>query len=270
MIKKIVILSLSLFISIFSFSQAATSNVDLPYSKEVNKIASDFFKLLYSTNAEEISQLEMLSPKEKEIILNNTDQSNIGKIITKQKQIYIQQLNSLSNNGDDSATLALFDWLINNDRNNLAHINVELLKILADKDNPQANFLMAELYKDSNQYLTFLEKSANAGYFTAQMTLANEYGFKLPKESRNTEKAQFWAKKAEENVGPEIYKEVMCSLADCTIQDTQVKDIQPHNIKSESTQSEDIQPDNITQTVNKLSENIPLQIATETTNNEKN
>lgn len=262
---KIIILSLSLFISMFSFSQAATSNVDSPYSKEVNKIASDFFKLLYSTNAEEISQLEMLSPKEKEIILNNTDQSKIEKIITKQKQIYIQQLNSLSNNGDNSATLALFDWLINNDRDNLAHMNIEPLKILADQNNAQANFLMAELYKDSNQYLNFLEKSANAGYFTAQMALANEYGFRLPDENRNMEKALFWAKKAEETVGPEMYKEVMCSVADCAVLDIKTEELKPENIKPNETQPEDF-----TQTAKNLSENTPPQIAVESTNNEKN
>lgn len=222
MLNRIISILLLLTVS-FQMTQALEPHY--PFSPQVQK-SKDHLQMIFNT-------LYQLNQEDRNIkmdtalntLLLEKDEQHIKDYIDQQKNLFVKQLNTYIKQGDTSASVALLEFaLMFEDSDLKEQINLAPLQQLSDQKDAYASYLLAQQYSHTAQYLPLLEKAGNQGSVTAQMSLADEYGFRLPIEQQNSKKAEFWANQAKQNLGEEQYKKNSCALANCDLESFELFD----------------------------------------------
>lgn len=208
---------LALSLSLFKLAHA-DQKIDL-YSTPVNAAAQQMLDVVAGLylDPNEIQASTQLSPNFKKHLIEN-DETKIKHYLDQELNHYLLQLRQLSQQGDQTAMIALFDWLrMSNRFDLLSETDVDEMEMLSEHGNPQASYHLALLFQGEAEYLPLLEKAGRQGSLQAQMSLADEYSFRLPIEQQDPQKAEYWSEQASNNAGLEKYKQLACQMANCDL-----------------------------------------------------
>lgn len=214
-----------LLFSIFCWHSAVAQAPDYQFSPQVQK-AKDQMQLTLSTlfQFEQDDKNAKVDPVLKKLMLKN-DEKQITQYVEQQKDVFIKHTNNQIRHGDATATVALLEFaLFFNDDELQEKIDLAPLQQLSDQKDAYASYLLAQQFKHTEDYIPLLEKAGQQGFVLAQMTLADEYGFRLPVEKQDEKKAAFWANKAKQNLGEAAYTEQKCALANCDLEEFEMVD----------------------------------------------
>ncbi|WP_227505535.1 sel1 repeat family protein [Acinetobacter sp. A47] len=206
--------------------QGAVAQVpEYHFSPQVQK-AKDQMQLTLNTlfQMEQEDKNAKVDPALKKLMLKN-DEKQITRYVDQQKKLFVQHMNDQIQHGDATATVALLEFaLFFNDDELQEKIDLAPLQQLSDQNDAYASYLLAQQFKLTKDYIPLLEKAGQQGSVAAQMTLADEYGFRLPVEQQDAKKAAFWANKAKQNLGEAAYTEQKCALANCDLEEFEMVD----------------------------------------------
>lgn len=214
-----------LLFSIFCLQGAVAQVPEYHFSPQVQK-AKDQMQLTLNTlfQMEQEDKNAKVDPALKKLMLKN-DEKQITRYIDQQKKLFVQHMNDQIQHGDATATVALLEFaLFFNDDELQEKIDLAPLQQLSDQNDAYASYLLAQQFKLTKDYIPLLEKAGQQGSVAAQMTLADEYGFRLPVEQQDAKKAAFWANKAKQNLGETAYTEQKCALANCDLEEFEMVD----------------------------------------------
>ncbi len=214
-----------LLFSIFCLQGAVAQVPEYHFSPQVQK-AKDQMQLTLNTlfQMEQEDKNAKVDPALKKLMLKN-DEKQITRYVDQQKKLFVQHMNDQIQHGDATATVALLEFaLFFNDDELQEKIDLAPLQQLSDQNDAYASYLLAQQFKLTKDYIPLLEKAGQQGSVAAQMTLADEYGFRLPVEQQDAKKAAFWANKAKQNLGEAAYTEQKCALANCDLEEFEMVD----------------------------------------------
>lgn len=214
-----------LLFSIFCLQGAVAQVPEYHFSPQVQK-AKDQMQLTLNTlfQMEQEDKNAKVDPALKKLMLKN-DEKQITQYVDQQKKLFVQHMNDQIQHGDATATVALLEFaLFFNDDELQEKIDLAPLQQLSDQNDAYASYLLAQQFKLTKDYIPLLEKAGQQGSVAAQMTLADEYGFRLPVEQQDAKKAAFWANKAKQNIGEAAYTEQKCALANCDLEEFEMVD----------------------------------------------
>lgn len=214
-----------LLFSIFCLQGAVAQVPEYHFSPQVQK-AKDQMQLTLNTlfQMEQEDKNAKVDPALKKLMLKN-DEKQITQYVDQQKKLFVQHMNDQIQHGDATATVALLEFaLFFNDDELQEKIDLAPLQQLSDQNDAYASYLLAQQFKLTKDYIPLLEKAGQQGSVAAQMTLADEYGFRLPVEQQDAKKAAFWANKAKQNLGEAAYTEQKCALANCDLEEFEMVD----------------------------------------------
>lgn len=215
MLRKIIILLVSLFISLMVHS--AENEITYKFSPSVQVVKNNYQKLLNILMSEHSTADAISYSSELDLLVKEGDEDKIAQYAEQEKLKYLDMLNQLISQGDSSASMALLEFaLFFNESELKSEINISPIEKLSNQNNAYASYLLAQRFEyDPTKYLKFLEKAGEQGSPIAQRTLVDEYNFRLPEELQSTQKAEYWKQKAIASMGSDEYEEEVCKLANC-------------------------------------------------------
>lgn len=214
-----------LFLSIFCLHSAVAQAPDYQFSPQVQQ-AKDQVQLIFNTlfQSDDENPNIKVDPTLKQLISENKEEK-AKEYIDQQQNLFLEQMNRYIKQGDLSASVALLEFaLFSQDSALKEQIDLKPIQKLSNQKDAYASYLLAQYYSTTEQYIPLLEKAGQQGSVAAQMTLADEYGFRLPVEQQDAKKAAFWANKAKQNLGEAAYTEQKCALANCDLEEFEMVD----------------------------------------------
>lgn len=158
-------------------------------------------------------------------LLKENDEEKLTQYFDQLKTDTFQNLSKIARQGDLTASVAQLEFaLFLGNTDFLKQINLTAIQQLSDQNDAYATTLLAIVAKRTDEYIPLLEKAGEQGSSFAQMTLADEYGFRLPIEQQDPEKAKYWANKAKQSLGEDRYIEEKCALANCDTESFEMVD----------------------------------------------
>ena len=213
------------FLTIFSFQIALAQEVQPQFSPQVQKAKNQIqltFNTLFQSN--DTNKNTKVDPALKQLLLQNNEEK-IKEYLDQQQNLFLKQINRYIKQGDPSASLALLEFaLFSQDSELKEQVDLRPIQKLSNQNDAYASYLLAQYYSNTERYIPLLEKAGQQGSAAAQMTLADEYGFRLPVEQQDTQKAEFWSNKAKQNLGEAAYTEQKCALANCDLEEFEMVD----------------------------------------------
>ncbi len=224
MLRKIIILLLSLFISLMAYS--AENEITYKFSPSVQVLKNNYQKLLNILMSEHSTTHTTSYSSELDLLVKEGNEDKITQYAEQETLKYLDMLNQLMSQGDSSASMALLEFaLFFNESELKSEINISPIEKLSDQNNAYASYLLAQYFEyDTNKYLKFLEKAGEQGSPIAQRTLVDEYNFRLSEELQSTKKAEYWKQRAIASMGSDEYEEEICKLANCDTEEFELFD----------------------------------------------
>ncbi|WP_019385102.1 SEL1-like repeat protein [Acinetobacter venetianus] len=213
------------FFSIFSFQIALAQETQSQFSPQVQQ-AKDQIQLTFNTlfQSDDENPNIKVDPTLKQLLSQNNEEK-AKEYIDQQQNLFLKQMNRYIKQGDPTASVALLEFaLFSQDSALKEQIDLKPIQKLSNQKDAYASYLLAQYYSTTEQYIPLLEKAGQQGSVAAQMTLADEYGFRLPVEQQDAKKAEFWANKAKQNLGEAAYTEQKCALANCDLEEFEMVD----------------------------------------------
>lgn len=204
---------------LFTFQITHAEDQDFEYSKPVQN-SLNILQTIYTTlqldpQPEIITDNKDIDPILKTLLKQKNEQK-IQNYIADRKAQMIKQLHTEIQKGDATATVAIVEYaLMFADRSLLQTTDLAPLFQLSQQKIAYASYLLARYFEGTKDYIPFLEKAAHQGSSIAQLTLVDEYGFRLPIEQQDPKKAEYWANAAKQSLGEDAYMEQKCALANC-------------------------------------------------------
>ena len=222
MFKKIIAF---FFFTIFSFQTVLAQEAQPQLSPQVQK-AKDQLQLTFNTllQSNDGNQNTKVDQTLNQLLLQNNEEK-IKEYIDQQQNLFLKQINRFIKQGDPSPSVTLLEFaLFSQDSELKEQVDLAPIRKLSNQNDAYASYLLAQYYSSTERYIPLLEKAGQQGSAAAQMTLADEYGFRLPVEQQDTQKAEFWANKAKQNLGEAAYTEQKCALANCDLEEFEMVD----------------------------------------------